>query len=120
MVNSKRIFREEVPEDLLLQLLQCVGVKGLSDYRFISKLTFTPYVCEKMDEVLILLQPYYLPHKHYLLQRVMTPARYIHIIRQVLRQKEIVLEVYPKGKITLYRITPKTFVGATTFEVSFE
>lgn len=120
MVNSKRIFREEVPDDLFLQLLKVVGIQHIQDYRFISKLTFTPSVCEKMDELLILLQPYYLPHKQYLLQREMNASRYIHIIRQVLRQKDIKLEMYPKGKTTLYRIKPTGFSSTNSFTLSFD
>jgi hypothetical protein len=112
MVN--RIFRKQVPDELIFRFLKKVGVLGLADYHWFPKTLLTSTVCQELDELILELAPYYYKHKSFVLEREMNQNRYIQIIRQLLKTKDENLESkeystrdYYKTKQMLYRIKPK-------------
>ena len=112
MVN--RIFRREVPDELILRFLKNLGVLGYSDYHWFPKSLLTATTCQELDSLILELAPYYYKHKLFVLEREMTQNRYIQVIRQLLKTKNQVLESkeyatrdFYKSKQMMYRIKPK-------------
>jgi hypothetical protein len=101
-----RIFLEEVPDELLLDLLKPLGYLQFSDGRWMDKRMFTPAITQRIEELMVLLEPYYRDFaKEYVLRDV-DPVNYFLIIRQICRQKGMTLETreYGRKKITQYRL----------------
>lgn len=92
MNKTSRLFREDVPDELVMKFFSCLGLTSLTDCRWFYKTSITPFICEKFDEMLVLLEPYYYPHKKFLVQREMTDNRYMQVLRQLARAKGYVLE----------------------------
>lgn len=110
-MSKSRLFRNDVPNELVLQFYQTIGVKSFEDFTWWSKERLTDSVCAKLDSLLPLLEPYYYPHKRFLITREMTPVRYIQVLRQLAKAKGLVLESkeykdrnHNRKKITLYRL----------------
>jgi hypothetical protein len=89
---SNRLFREDVPDELVMKFFSCIGLQSLDDFRWFYKTSLTPAVCEKFDEMLVELEPFYYPHKKFLVQRKMNENRYMQVLRQLARAKGYVLE----------------------------
>jgi hypothetical protein len=111
MSKQPRVFRTEVPAELVLKFYQTIGVKSFDDVRWWSKHRLTPSVCKEIDELLPSLIPYYYPHKRFLIQREMNTLRYIQIFRHLakaigmtLESKEQKDKYQNRKKITLYRL----------------
>lgn len=132
MSKSSRLFRNDVPNELVLQFFQTIGVKSFEDFTWWSKDRLTESVCLKLDSLLPLLEPYYFPHKRFLITRDMTPVRYIQVLRQLAKAKGMVLESkeykdrnHNRKKITLYRLRSEMNAypiksTENTFVVKFE
>ena len=111
MRGLDRLFREKVPEDLVLAFFNTIGVKGSGDCNWWSKDVLTEEVKEKLLDLLPQLEPYYYPHKAFLIKREMSDIRFIQLFRQLalcinhrLEKRESKgREVY-KRKTTLYRL----------------
>jgi hypothetical protein len=111
MRGIERLFREDVPEDLIIEFFAIIGVKEKSDCKWWSKEVFTPDVKATLCEMLPILEPYYYPHKSFIVRREMSELRFIQIYRQLamcmgyrLDKREAKgREVY-KRKTTLYRL----------------
>ena len=121
------MFRSPVPEELVLQFFEAIGVKGKDDCKWFSKEVFTEDVKDKVQLLLIHLEPYYYPYKTFLIKREMSELRYIQIYRQLamcinhkLEKREAKgREVY-KRKTTLYRlISTEPIPKITNFVVEF-
>lgn len=128
MRGVDRLFRSQVPEELVLQFFEAIGVKGKDDCKWFSKDVFTEDVKDTVQELLYLLEPYYYPHKAYLVKREMSELRYIQIYRQMAMCMKYKLEkreakgreVY-KRKTTLYRlISDKPIEQTASFTVLFD
>lgn len=123
-MNTTRIFRKEVPEELVLRFFNSIGLKSLGDCSWFSKYTFVPSVCDKLDRLMNELEPYYYPHKAFLCKREMTVPRYVQVLRQLAKTKGLKLESKEQKdknnlgkKITLYRL--KSNEGFQSQEVNF-
>jgi hypothetical protein len=127
MKKIERVFREAVPDELVLKFFEAIGVKGKDDCKWFSKHVFTEPVCEKIQELLPLLEPYYYPHKQFIITRGMTELRYLQIYKQLaacmsykLEKREAKgREVY-KRKTILYRLaSDKVKEELISFTVEF-
>jgi hypothetical protein len=83
--KKSRLFRAAIPLELVLKFLEVIGILGLNDCRWFSKHVFTPAVCEKVDDLIIQLEPYYWNHKQFLVHRDLTPLRYIQVYKHILK-----------------------------------
>jgi hypothetical protein len=127
-MSPTRVFRTEIPDDLVLSIFKAIGVKDYCDDHYWSKYNFNQAVCNQLDLLLIKLEPYYFPHKKFLIKREMNENRYIQMIRQVCKAKGFVLESKEykdknqnRKKVILYRIiTGKKEFSQPTFVVTFE
>jgi len=115
MSKLSRLFRSDIPNDLVLKFFQTIGVKTFQDFTWWSKDKLTQSVCQKLDSLLPELEPFYYPHKRFLIKREMNPVRYIQVLRQLARAKGMVLESKEhkdknqnRKKITLYRLRTET------------
>ena len=123
-----RVFRSDIPDVIVQELFLAIGVKDYTDEHWWSKYNLTRSVCEKINEIIPKLVPYYFPHKHFLINRDMTVIRYIQMIRQVCKAKQFKLESKEykdkhqnRKKVILYRIiTGKKVIDPPTFTVTFE
>ena len=86
------VFRAEPPDELVLELFKCVGVQSLQDSHWWPKSVLVPAVCDKLNEQLVLLEPYYHRHKSIANTFAFTPNQYIHILRQCAKSKGMRLE----------------------------
>ena len=111
-----KVFRKDVPEELILEFLKIVGVSSLNDYHWFPKcilIPFTNYI-DRINELLVLLEPYYYPHKIYYVKREMNPSTYIQILRQLIKHKNLKLEAkeyfikQQNKKSCMYRINDET------------
>ena len=125
--TNRRIFRENVPEELVMEFFAFIGVKEKQDCKWFSKEVFTEEVIEKVNDLLPVLEPYYYPHKSFLLTRQMGQIGYVQIYKQLASCIDCVLErreskgreVY-KRKTTLYRLALlQPLPNATSFTVYF-
>lgn len=115
MSKSSRLFRNDIPNELVLKFFQTIGVKTFQDFTWWSKERLTQSVCQKLDALLPELEPYYYPHKRFLIQRQMNAVRYIQVLRQLAKAKGMILESKEhkdknqnRKKITLYRLRSET------------
>ena len=92
MSYKQRLFKAEVPIDLVEKFFRLVGVTSLDDFHWWPKTFLTKQVCEEMDKLLVELEPYYQPHKKFLVIREMTPNRYVQVMRQLAKEKGYILE----------------------------
>ena len=126
-----RTFRKEIPDELVLDLLKLVGVISYDDFHWFPKSMLTQNVCKEFDVLLETLSTYYYPHKLFIIERELNQNRYIQILRQVLKSKNIILESkeyvskdFNKNKSLMYRIKPRGgdfFVNdSAVFTVTFD
>jgi hypothetical protein len=108
---APRLFVDEIPDDLVLKFFNTIGIKNFSDCHYWSKSVLTPEICQILNSLIPELEPYYYPHKSFIVQRNMTAQRYIQIIRQLARAKGLKLESKDykdknqnRKKIILYRL----------------
>ena len=101
------VFRECPPLDLVNTFLQTLGLKGVDDYSQFSK----QCICtEKFEELLPLLEPYYLPCKanDYLYKTPFTQNNVLTILRQILKAHGATLKYIEKSSLgskqTFYQI----------------
>jgi len=127
-MGPTRVFRTEIPDELVLSIFQAIGVKDYSDDHYWSKYNFNKTVCSQLDLVIPKLEPYYFPHKKFLIKREMNENRYIQMIRQICKAKNFVLESKEykdknqnRKKVILYRIiTGKKEHPQPNFSVTFD
>ena len=128
MSPPSRVFRSEIPDEIVLELFRAIGVKDYSDDHWWSKYNFTPQICTAVESLIPQLEEYYYPHKHFLIKREMTIPRFIQMIRQVCKAKQFKLESKEykdknqnRKKVILYRIiTGKKKESPPNFSISFE
>jgi len=111
MSLAPRLFVDEIPDELVLKFFNTIGIKSFSDCHYWSKTVLTEEICQTLDSLLPELEPYYYPHKSFIINRNMNPLRYIQIIRQLARSKGLKLESKDykdknqnRKKIILYRL----------------
>ena len=127
-MSISRVFRKEVPLDLVEEIFQIVGLKSISDGSWFSRSAFTPEVLEKLKTFLPKLEEYYYPHKLFLIEREMNIVRYVQVMRQLAKSKGMVLEskehkdkYQNRKKITLYRLVNHSLPSkVASFTVTFE
>jgi hypothetical protein len=126
-----RTFRKELPDELVIKFFRLVGVKDINDTKFWQKSVLSPATCELFNKMLVELEPFYYPHKLFLIRREMNQNRYVQILRQlakvkgkVLESKEYVVSLnQKKKKCLMFRFRPETkpdIVSEETFIVRFE
>lgn len=101
-----RIFKKIPPDDLILKFFSIVGVKSFDNSMWFSKGIFNTVKKKEFDDLLAELEPYYMDHKAFVIQREMNANRYIQILRHLAKAKGIYLEgkAYGKQKGTYYRL----------------
>lgn len=112
------MFRKVPPLDVLTQILRACKFTGLEDRRWFCK---EDLPIEPVDEWLPIVEPYYLPCKaQRYLQRDMTPARIITVLRHICKATNIEFKVQERvvqgHKVTFYQI----FYDALNPVVSFD
>ena len=126
MSNLPKIFRENVPDSLILMFYECVGIKSFGDSHWFSK---TNLMVNEFDALLPQLEAYYWPHKAYYATRSLSPNKYITILRQLakvrgmkLQSKEWKDKYNNRKKTTLYRLQSETMmdVSPANFTLSFD
>lgn len=100
------MFRKAPPLDLVEQVLRSFKLTGITDKRWFSKDDIS---LETLDNWLPLLEPYYLPCKaQRYLQRDMTKAHVITVLRHILKANDMELKVQERmvngRKTTLYQV----------------
>ena len=114
-------LKAEVPDDLVLRMLQHLGFRSLEDATEIRHMVFKT---DGLADILTELGGYYVNFaaKRYLTED-MGLTRYLTICRHVLRQRgrEILSrETSERGrKIRCYRLSPSQEPPAASFEVDF-
>lgn len=99
------IFRAFPPIDLITQILEAFGLKGLDDAGWFTK---EHVRLDILDTVLPELDPYYIPCKSFYL-RDLTSLRAITILRQVLKTQGVTLKTSERARAMWYHIeAPKT------------
>jgi hypothetical protein len=104
------VFRKTPPIDIILQILSAFGLKSLNDISWFSK---SHIRLQLLEEILLELEPYYMPckAKEYL-YNTLTPLRAVTILRQVLKTQDIHLVSNERGrgnvKTIWYSIEPQT------------
>jgi len=85
-MKINQLFGKVMPDDVLLQLLTCYGLKGLEDKHIFKKqdLVYIETV-RKLNDIKNILNEYYLPCKAKLYLKDMTEKKSITVLRQVLR-----------------------------------
>jgi len=120
MSKIERIFKKEIPDDLMNKFLNVIGLSDIYDNKWIPTCVFTKDVCSKLDEIIIEIAPYYQDHKSYLVTREMNTRRYIQVLRHLAKSKEIVLESksYGASKGTYYRLLTNK-ISEAEYTISF-
>jgi hypothetical protein len=128
---APRTFRADIPDELVLEFFNLVGVKSLSDIHWFPKSVLIPSVCATFDDLLVKLEPYYYPHKQFIVTRKMNQNRYIQILRQLAKAKGLTLESKEykcsegllRKKMLMYRLKNNNIVFTSSepiFTVTFE
>ena len=90
------IFKKLPPHELLLQFIAAFGLKGLDDASWFSK---NHVRLDQLEEVLVDLEPYYIPCKAKVyLHGEITQLRAITILRQVLKAHSVTLKSSERGR----------------------
>ena len=101
------VFRDTPPKEIVNQVLKTIGLTGFHDTTWFCK---TQIQLQDMEELLPLLEPYYLPCKAqaYLHANPFTPNTAITILRQILKPWDASLKTVEKSrggvKSTWYQI----------------
>ena len=129
MINQ--LFKKMIPNDTLLQILNCYNLKNLTDSKIFTRYDLILYdTISKLYEIRDILLNYYLPCKAYLYLDNITPKKCITILRQVIRLYNYKLkkcEKYIVKKKTLaYQMIPKdkdnapSLINKTTTIITFD
>ena len=90
------VFRKTPPEDIILKVLKAFGLTSLHDASWFSK---SHVRLDLLEEVLLELEPYYIPCKaRDYLYTSLTQIRAITILRQVLKVYDIHLQTSERGR----------------------
>lgn len=127
-MSLSRVFKKEVPLELVEEIYKTVGLKDLNDGCWFSKASFTPQVLDTLHTYIPRLEDYYYPHKLFLIRREMNVLRYIQVLRHLAKSQGMLLEskehkdkYQNRKKITLYRLnTLRLFTNKANFTVTFE
>lgn len=115
----KHLFRKKPTLELVEQILQALHFTGLDDGRTFQK---TDMDVTAFEELLPLLEPYYLPCKAKLFLYDFSQAKAITVIRHLLRSQGYKLRAYEKVsqgvKQTLYQIERDAWAPGS-MDVSF-
>ena len=116
----KKLFRAEVPNDILEKLLRSVGFNGLSDKRELLTRTFNQTLAE---EAFVEVWAYYTPcFARVFLRDKPTFIQTITVCRQILRQRGVALssrEISRAGKkIYVWRLN--NTVDENEFHLTFD
>lgn len=117
------VFRECPPLDLVNSLLQTIGLSGIDDYSQFSKQSIHT---TKFEEMLPLLEPYYLPCKanDYLYKTPFTNTNVLTILRQVLKAHGATLKYIEKSSLgtkqTFYQIKIEAGSPLADLTIAFE
>lgn len=122
----RKLFRTDIPDDLVVKILRCVGFTGLSDGK---ELRHQYIDTDILAETLTELWPYYIPcHAKRYLKNDLTYYNLITIVRHVLRTRGrtlIAKERKSQGSsFTTYRLdginSPTLHATPTPFLLTFE
>lgn len=86
------IFREEPPDELVEKFFQSIGVQNLDDSHWWPKASLIPSVIDKLNELVFILEPYYVKHRSPARLGILSLNHYIHILRQCAKAKGYTLE----------------------------
>jgi len=92
-MKVERVFKEVPPDALVLRILNALGVlsfQGMNWWAYTN--LYVESVTKILDSCIEELKQYYMPHKLEILNRKMTPRRYLTIIRHCVRAKGMNLE----------------------------
>lgn len=108
-MKINQLFKEKIPEELLLKVLASFNLSGLGDETYFSKVDLTKNnTRNKIEELKEELKQYYLPCKYKIYIENLTEGKCITILRQILKLYQVKLlsiQKYAKyKKITLYCI----------------
>jgi len=99
-----KIFRKTPPEELILRYFDCFGVKGFFDESEFDASCITSEVIQKLDLLLIELEPYYTKHKKFMITRPMEARHYIQVLRNLCQIHKFVFYTKFTDSKTSYRI----------------
>ena len=86
LMKINQLFNKSMSEDVLLQLMQCYGLNGLSDRRSFKKQDLVALgTVRRINEIKEILDEYYLPCKSKLYLDDMTEKKAVTVLRQILR-----------------------------------
>ena len=109
-MTINQLFNNKPEEEILLNILGCLGIKSFDDTRLFSKLSFTDSIIENMKPHLDVLRMYYIECKRDLYFEGYQPKKIITIIKQCMNLYDYFLdkkEIYNneiKKKILHYYI----------------
>jgi hypothetical protein len=86
------IFRAEPPDEIVNDLLRCLGVHNLEDSHWWPKSSLIPSVIDKLNEQIFIIEPYYVGHRSPARIGILTLNHYINVIRQCVKTKGFRLE----------------------------
>jgi hypothetical protein len=96
-----RIFSKLPPEELVLRVFDCFGVKGLFDEKQFGKKDIS---MEQLDTILPELEPYYTKHKKFMITRASQPKHYIQILRNICHIYKLIFYAKNSDTGVKYRI----------------
>jgi hypothetical protein len=92
-MKVERVFKTVPSDDLILRFLQILGIVSFQDTHWWPYSLFsTPSICQSLEVLLPELEPFYMNHKKEIIQREMTPRRYLTILRHLLRARGLDIE----------------------------
>jgi hypothetical protein len=112
------MFHRPIPEDVAMNLFSHVGLKSITDTSWFRRKD-VEIALNKITDDLVLIEPYYMPHKKFYLHREMTPPRILCIFRHIAKCFGRKIELMEKGRFGekqfYYRIVnPELPMGSMT------
>jgi hypothetical protein len=114
-----KVFCRLPPAELLLRVLGCVGVTSLTDEK---ELILNHDTFNALDEIFTEVEPYYKPHKRFMIRRWMDRRHYMQVIRNLCKVHGLFLyskEDSTKRKLT-YRVLNKLNMDTAFFHIIFK
>jgi hypothetical protein len=96
-----RIFRRHPPEELILRVFECFGLKSLNDEKEFGK---KDIAIEQFCCLLPELEPYYTKHKKFMITRVMERKYCIQVLRNLCQVCGLVFHTKTGENGTKYRV----------------
>jgi len=96
-----KIFKKSPPEDLVIRVFECFGVKGLTDEKEFSRHDIK---VDKLDTLLPELEPFYIKYKRFMITRLMNIRYYIQIVRNLCQTRGLIFHSRTTDYGVRYRI----------------